>query len=105
MANETIYQTIRTKVDDIVPGTRILLFGSQAKGTADRHSDYDIVVITKRKLSNKKRRDVWMKLHSQLVTSIHSGVDLLIKSEVEAREAQKLPGHIMRAAFKEGIFL
>ncbi|MBH2005285.1 MAG: nucleotidyltransferase domain-containing protein [Sphingobacteriia bacterium] len=105
MANKAIYKTIRSTVDSIVPDTRILLFGSQATGKANEHSDYDIVVITKRKLPKEKRDDVWMKLHNQLVTTIHSGVDLLIKSEVEAREGQKLPGHIMRAAFREGIFL
>ena len=65
MANETIYKTIRSTVDSIIPDARILLFGSQAKGTADKHSDYDIVVITKRKLSKVKNREVWIKLHNQ----------------------------------------
>ena len=31
---------------DCLPGARILLFGSRARGDDDRYSDYDLLIIT-----------------------------------------------------------
>lgn len=92
-------------MDSILPNTRILLFGSQAKGTANKHSDYDVVVLTKRKLSTKKMREVWPKLNRELVWAMDAPVDLIVKSEVELRIGQTLPGHILKTAIREGIFI
>lgn len=43
--NETITQTIDSYVEDVknaMPIDRVYLFGSYAKGTADKHSDIDL---------------------------------------------------------------
>lgn len=105
MANEATYKKIRSTVDSIVPGTRILLFGSHAKGTASKHSDFDLVIITKRKIERKKRLDLIGKINHDLVWAIDAPVDVLMNSEAEAKINQTLPGHIIQTAFREGIFL
>jgi predicted nucleotidyltransferase len=105
MTKQSTYEIIRSTVETIVPGARILLFGSQAKGTADKHSDYDIVILTKRKMEREKRLDALELVHKKLVKSIHAPVDVLMNSEREAKVNQTLPGHIIQTAFREGVFL
>lgn len=105
MTKEEIYTIIRTTVFSAVPDSRILLFGSQAKGTADKQSDYDLLVITKRKIERETKLDILSKLNRDLVRAIDAPVDVLMKSEREAKIDQQLPGHIVQTAFREGIFL
>lgn len=105
MTKEEIYTIIRNLVFAEIPDSRILLFGSQAKGTADNQSDYDLLVITKRKLEREKKLNILSKLNRDLVRAIHAPVDVLMKSESEVMVDQHLPGHIVQAAFRDGIFL
>jgi predicted nucleotidyltransferase len=105
MTKEEIYTIIRNTVFSALPDSRILLFGSQAKGTADKQSDYDLLVITKKKLERETKLDILSKLNRELVRAINAPVDVLMKSESEAKIDQQLPGHIVQTAFREGIFL
>ncbi|MBN8719584.1 MAG: nucleotidyltransferase domain-containing protein [Sediminibacterium magnilacihabitans] len=105
MTKEETYNIIRTTVFSALPDSRILLFGSQAKGTADTQSDYDLLVITKKKMDREKRLNILAKLNRDLVRAIHAPVDVLMKSEGEAKIDQQLPGHIIQTAFREGVFL
>lgn len=54
MEKEEILQAISTKVKQIMPnGSRVILFGSQARGDAREDSDWDLLVLLdKDKLEN-----------------------------------------------------
>jgi len=43
----TIGEVIKIIVDQYGPVEKILLFGSQAKGNADKYSDFDLIIIKK----------------------------------------------------------
>jgi len=88
-----------------LPGARVLLFGSHARGDNDHHSDYDLLVITPNMLSRKEKLSWSSQLHKNIIKAIHAPVDLLMYSEAEIIEKQTLPGHIVRTAIKEGIAL
>jgi predicted nucleotidyltransferase len=105
MNSLAIYDTIRRTVQACLPGSRILLFGSRARGNQDRHSDYDLLIITPGTFAPQEKIIWSSRLDKAIVDAIRAPVDLLLNSEDEVRQKQELPGHIIRSAVREGIVL
>ena len=105
MNGNVIYDNIKRTVLFYLPGSRILLFGSHARGDNNNHSDYDLLVITPNMQSHKEKLSWSSQLDRAIVKAIHAPIDLLIYSEDEILQKQLLPGHIVRTAITEGIAL
>jgi len=105
MDSASIYNTIRETVQSNLPGARVLLFGSRARGDYDRFSDYDLMVITPQTLTPREKIRWSTLLDRAIVNAIKAPVDILINSESEIEEKRELPGHIVRTAVREGIDL
>ena len=105
MDSATIYNTIRETVQSNLPGARVLLFGSRAKGDYDRFSDYDLLIITPVTLPDRKKIELSTLLNHAIVNALRIPVDILINSEEEVREKKDLPGHVVRTAIREGVLL
>jgi predicted nucleotidyltransferase len=103
MNGVTVYDTIRQTVQANLPGSRILLFGSRARGDQDKHSDYDLLIITSQTFTHQEKIYWSNRLDRAIVNAIRVPVDLLLNSEEEVREKQELPGHIIRSAVREGV--
>lgn len=78
--------------------TKIILFGSQARGDADDRSDVDLLVI---KPCVVDRHEELVQLDRSL-TGILMPVDILLVSEAEFDERSQQPGSVERAASREG---
>jgi predicted nucleotidyltransferase len=105
MNRAAIYEQIRQTVHDCLPGVRILLFGSRARGDGDRYSDYDLLIITPETFTPQEKIKWSSRLDRAIVKAIKAPIDLLLNCEEEVRQKQELPGHIIRLAVKEGIAL
>ena len=105
MNNSTIYGIIKRTVQACLPGARIVLFGSHARGDQDRHSDYDLLIITPETFTPQENINWSTRLDRAIVEAIKAPVDLLLNSDDEIRQKQALPGHIIRSAIREGITL
>ena len=105
MQSSAIYHTIRETVLANLPGSRILLFGSRARGEQDRFSDYDLLIITPQTFTPREKIRWSTLLNHAIFKALKIPVDLLINSEDEVREKQDLPGHVVRTAVREGIIL
>jgi predicted nucleotidyltransferase len=105
MDSQAIYKTIRKTVLANLPGSRVLLFGSRARGDEDRLSDYDLLVISQQTFTPREKIRLSTLLDRAIVKAIKAPIDLLLNSEEEVREKQDLPGHIVRTAIREGIAL
>lgn len=103
--NSVIYSTIRKIVQTTLPGARVVLFGSRARGDDDRFSDYDLLIITPSTFTPYEKITWSTRLNHAIVKTLNIPVDILINSQEEIREKQQLPGHIIRTALKEGISL
>jgi len=98
-----VYDGIRNAVQACLPGARIVLFGSRARGDHDARSDYDLLIITPTTFSPQEKIYWSTQLDRAIVDAIHVPVDLLLNSEEEVRQKQQLPGHIIRSAIREGV--
>lgn len=77
---------------------KIILFGSQARGTASQKSDVDLLIITK----NVRNR---LKLIDQMDISLEGlklARDIIVVSDAEYESQKFIPGTISRYAHLEG---
>lgn len=105
MSSSAIYKKIRQTVQANLPGSRVVLFGSRARGEQDKFSDYDLLIITPLTFTSTEKIH-WSTLLDRAITeNVRIPIDLLLSSEEEVRQSQELPGHIIRSAVREGIAL
>jgi predicted nucleotidyltransferase len=85
-----------------IPGARVLLFGSHARGQADAQSDYEILIIMERAMDMGAKFALRTRIRKQL---LERGIrcDVLIQSEQEIQAKKELPGHIVRSALREDV--
>lgn len=105
MNSTGIYEIIKNTVQACLPGSRVLLFDSRARGQNHHYSDYDLLIITPKTLTPQEKINWSSKLDRAIVGAIHAPVDILLNSEEDVRQKQELPGHIIRAAIREGLAL
>jgi len=86
------------KVVSAAHPTRIILFGSQARGDSDDRSDVDLLVV-KRDVLDRYEELVEI---DQALAGILMPVDILLVSEDEFAERIEQAGTVERAAWKEG---
>lgn len=87
-----------------LPGSRIILFGSRARGDFDSRSDYDLMVISKKELDFKEKRKYASDIRKQLAR-LGIPVDVLVKTETDVIYYEDKIGSVVRAAIKDGIAL
>jgi len=94
-------QTLREAVERIVVEarpSRVILFGSYGRGSADAGSDLDILVVMPRVTD---RYSEMIRVH-KAIGSIGSGVDVLVYSDEEYEQRSLVPGTVLYWARKEG---
>jgi predicted nucleotidyltransferase len=105
MIGSNVHTKIKRTVESFLPGAKILLFGSQARGDNNQGSDYDLLIITKEKYSSKDKINLRTQIGNNLENLIRAPFDVLMGDENEIEMKKALPGHIFRTAMREGIYL
>lgn len=94
-------QTIREAVERVVAAarpTKIILFGSLARGESDEGSDLDLLIIEPELVD---RYEEMVRLRDA-IGPVGTGVDVLVYSEEEAERRGQVPGTVVYWALKEG---
>lgn len=94
-------EALQSAVERIVAGThpsRIILFGSYARGDADEGSDLDLLVVEREVLDRGREM---LKLYRS-IGYIGVGVDVLVYSEREVARRGQVPGTVIHQALLEG---
>ena len=97
ITGEQIQQAVDRLVALAKP-SKVILFGSYARGDATESSDLDLVVIEP-EVGNQF--DEMVRLRNE-VGAMPVGVDLLVYSDSEASRRSQVPGTALYWAFKEG---
>ncbi len=100
----TIQDQIQEMVNRIVrkfDPERIILFGSQARGDANKDSDVDLLVVMEVDgLKRDKQVEIRIELHDIVVPK-----DIVVVTPREYISYQSIAGTIPRVAVKEGVVL
>jgi predicted nucleotidyltransferase len=83
---------------------RLVLFGSQARGTARNDSDWDFLVVVKHDPAFVQTVKVASAIRTRLAAE-HMAVDVIIKSEQRVEKERDDVGAITHYALKEGTSL
>lgn len=97
ITQRTIDEAIRLLRDAASP-TKIVLFGSYARGHAHEDSDLDVLVI-KREVEDRRKEMVRLR---RVLLPLRIPVDLIVVSEQEVCEWGDLPGTALYPALNEG---
>ena len=97
VGNEVLNDVTRWLVDGFHP-EKIILFGSQARGTADDRSDVDILVVFR---FEGRRRDMMLEMDRAL-SGMELASDIVLLTPEEYERDRKIPGTIARYASVEG---
>ena len=98
MISDEVTNKIRQRLVDTFEPEKIILFGSQARGTADERSDVDILVICSFK---GNRRHLMLEMDRAL-DDLDYAFDILILKPEEFLRDRRIPGTIGRYAQQEG---
>jgi predicted nucleotidyltransferase len=98
MVSDRILQQATQRLVDKFHPHRIILFGSQARGTAGVRSDVDLLVVSP--LSGKRRR--LMVRMDRVLSTLACAFDVVILTPKEFQRDREIPGTIGRYAYREG---
>lgn len=98
MIRDELLQAIKERLVSSFHPSKIILFGSQARGTADDRSDADILVIC---LFEGKRRQLMLEMDRAL-RGLKLARDIVILTPEEFERDRHIPGTIARPAWREG---
>ena len=97
IAEESLEAATRRLVERFSP-EKIILFGSQARGTADKKSDVDLLVVAR---IEGGRRQLMVAMDRAL-SGLGFARDVLVCTPEEYDTGRSVPGAIARRAFLEG---
>ncbi len=83
---------------------RVILFGSQARGTADERSDVDLLVVCSLDARPGNRRALMVAMDRAL-RGLDMATDIIILTPEEFERDRHIPGTVARPAWREGIVL
>lgn len=95
--DETLDRVVRAIVDGIAP-SRLILFGSRARGTARPDSDYDLVVVWRDEQPPPFRAAAVRRC----LRGIHASFDILVVTPSEFVRLARIPWHVVHEAEREG---
>lgn len=91
-------EKILKKILEIITPEKVILFGSQAKGSSEKDSDYDILII-KSGLENK--REISRKIYRNLLGT-NASVDIIIELPEIIEKYKDSVGYIYKNILQEG---
>ena len=97
---DCIDQMVKRIVAEVDPDT-VILFGSQAKGTAGPDSDVDLLVIEREPFTRERSRRQELAKLNMAIFDFDISTDILLYSRSEIDEG-KIVNSVLEQAYREG---
>lgn len=101
MSNEVLNSIVDDIVKKVNP-TKVILFGSTARGETNKDSDLDLLIIEKEKFNKDRSRRKELKSIRQLLMKYKIPKDILLYDEEEVAYWKDSSNHIISRCLKEG---
>lgn len=95
-----IEEIVKRIVNNFDP-QKIILFGSQARGTMNRHSDVDILVVMDDGIDTEETALEIMRAKNGVMV----GTDIVVTTPTEIEQRGNVCGFVLYYALKEGVVL
>ncbi|MEO0277864.1 MAG: nucleotidyltransferase domain-containing protein [candidate division WOR-3 bacterium] len=100
---DIIKQTVNSILErEGVKVTKIILFGSRARGDQTRKSDWDLLIVVDRNLSRSEKIRLGHLVRKELANQLIP-CDILIRSSDEIEQRRQVIGSVIKTAFSEGV--
>ena len=96
-----LYQEITRRIVAAANPVKVILFGSQARGTAHAGSDLDLLVIERDPVSAHQEA---IRLR-RLLRDLDIPIDIIVVEQSFAERYGDIPGSVLYPAFQEGTVL
>jgi DNA polymerase sigma len=90
--------SVKTEVLQVLPDASVIIFGNKTEGTAAAESDWDILVLSEKSVTEKIRLAVYDKIFS-LSVSIGAFIDAVIISKKDWQKNPSYTSHKKAMAF------
>ena len=80
------FLNFKLDIQGFIPGSRVILFGSMAKGDIESGNDIDLLVISPNDVTPNTKMDLEAKMHKYLVRKYFLPFDVLLYSEAEVEK-------------------
>jgi len=101
MSNEVLNNIVDDIVKKVNP-SKVILFGSTARGETNKDSDLDLLIIEKEKFNKDRSRRKELKSIRQLLMKYRIPKDILLYDEEEVEYWKDSTNHIIARCLKEG---
>ena len=91
-------QKIKTVVDEF-GAEDVILFGSRARKSEDKFSDYDILAVFASQLSGKEKIGIASQIRKKMAD------DILVRNKIDIERERLQFGSVIKNAMKEGVIL
>jgi len=101
MSNEVLNNIVDDIVKRVNP-TKVILFGSTARGETNTDSDLDLLIIEKEKFSKERSRRKELQKIRHLLMKYKIPKDILLYDEDEVNYWKDSANHVIARCIKEG---
>ncbi len=95
---DQILHSVKSQVQQVLPNASVVLFGNKADGTASEESDWDILVLSDKPVTEKIRLALYDKIFA-LSVAIGDFIDAIIVSQKDWKKNPSYSSHKKAMAF------
>lgn len=104
MKKDKLKKIIVKSIPGGVDFEKIILFGSRTRNDYNEDSDYDLLIVLKDKISQRKKIKLSTSIRQNLATNLIDA-DVILKQKNEIDYYKDKAGSVVRNALEEGIAL
>jgi len=97
--------SLKRHVNSVLPGARVVLFGSRSRGNSRNDSDVDILVISDNEYKPQEKINLESAINKILVKAYHLPFDVLLYSSSEIERKKREKSLVIYHALQEGLEL